>query len=155
MLSLLTMEREFSMARMMRWIIRRDLPAATAVLSMSPPPYNWELEKLEAAIARPHTVGLCCEDNGVLVGVAVYVIETDQVIIKNFAVRADYRRRKIGAAMINDLIRRLSVRRIVLHVPADNYAMQCLLRSCGVRATEVVYRRQECYQFEVPPQRGP
>ena len=136
----------------MRWMIRRDLPAAEAILATSSPPFNWDRSRLEKEISAHSTIGLCCEYGNTLLGLVVYDLDLTRAVVRNFAVRADMRRQMIGSKMVDDLIRRFASRRIIFQVPADNYAMQCLLRSRGVRATEVLYRRREVYQFEVPPQ---
>lgn len=139
------------MSSKMRWIVLADYSAAAQVLASAPAPHNWSEKQLRECLSQGKANGQYIAHGREIVGVVIYRREDDRAKILNFAVKPEFRRRGIGATMLEAIIRRLR-ERIVMHVPAESLDMQQFLRARGVRATDVLHRgEREFYLFEIPP----
>lgn len=142
-----------------RWMIRRDMPEVLAIENHSFE-FPWSEEDFIRCLRQRNCIGMVAEFEERVVGFMIYELHKTRLHILNFAVRPDYRRRSVGAAMISKLIGKLSLQRrtkILLEVRETNLAAQLFFRRAGFRAvnvlrdfyddtTEDAYLMQYCYQ---------
>lgn len=110
-----------------------DLEAVLAIERLSfPSPWSPQffLEEIEAPCAR----SLVCRVAGEVVGYIVYWVLPGDVDIHNIAVHPDYRRRKLGWALLSRVVEEAKGRgseRITLEVRKSNSGAQALYTALG------------------------
>ena len=94
----------------------------------------WSEESFRTYLHRPEAIFLVAEEPGRITGYASVLVAADQGDIANVAVRAEYRRKKIGSALVEELIRRAKergVRSLFLEVRKSNTAAIALYTGFG------------------------
>jgi ribosomal-protein-alanine N-acetyltransferase len=84
---------------------------------------------------------MVAEHNERVVGFMIYELHRNRLHVLNFAVHPDYRRRGIGAQMMNKLVAKLSPQRrtrIQLEVRETNLPAQLFFKNLGFRAISLL-----------------
>lgn len=139
-----------------RWMIRRDYDYIIPIAQQSFPD-PWEYRDFVYHQRQRDTIGMVAELNSDVVGYVVYELHKNRIQIINLAVDPKYRRSKIGKAMIDKLIGKLSHERrnrIIAEVRVDNLPDQLFFRSCGFRVerTEIHSETGEdfyCFKYRI------
>lgn len=123
-----------------RWMIRRDLPT---VLSIDQANFRaeWTEEDFIRCLRQRNCIGMVSEVNDQVVGYMIYELHSSRIHLLRFAVCSKMHRTKIGTAMVEKLISKLSSdrrNRILLEVPESNLVAQQFFRNRGFRAISVL-----------------
>jgi len=124
----------------LRWMIRRDLPEVLAIEEKSFE-FPWTEEEFHRCLRQRNCIGMVAECENRVVGYMVYELCKTRIHLLNFAVAPEYRRRGVGAQMIQKLTGKLSAQgrtRIVLEVRETNLPAQLFFRACQFRAVAVL-----------------
>lgn len=124
----------------LRWMIRRDMPEVLEIERLSFE-YPWSADKFMRTLRCQNCIGMVAEHAERIVGYTIYRLQRHSLEILNVAVHPDFRRQRIGAAILEKLKRKLSPqrrKRITLQVRETNLPAQLFFRACGMRATLVV-----------------
>ncbi len=131
-----------------RWFVSADLPEALAIEKESFP-IPWVEEDFRALMAKRNVIGIvarcnplqCEEEEGPILGYAIYELHDNYIEILTLAVHPSYHRRSIGKQLTQKLQSKLSAvksrRRIEIRVPEECLALQLMLRGCGFLATSI------------------
>ena len=123
-----------------RWMIRRDMPAVLDIESNSFE-YNWTEDDFIRCLRQRNCIGMVAEVGEQVVGYMIYELHKNRLHILNFAVDPEFRRRGVGAAMIEKLRGKLSHdrrNRIMLEVRETNLDAQLFYKSQGFRAISIL-----------------
>jgi len=131
----------------LRRMTRRDLPEVLGIerrsFSNPWPPSTFEGEIQNQGLSFPIVV--VDEGTGRIAGYVIYWIIRDEAQINNVAVHPDYRRRRVGEAMLREILAALrteSVEFISLEVRAGNAAARALYEKLGFKQIGI---RKEYY----------
>lgn len=147
-----------------RWMISRDMAEVLQIEATSfSAADRWGEETFLRCLRDRNTVGLVAEHGDEVLGFAVYRLCGGHVRLAKLAVRADCRRRQVGAQMIAKIATRLSLQRPVmrLDVCETSLGAQLFFKRLGFRATKTLrgrydgerdayvmeYRMEECDAF--------
>ena len=129
-----------------RWLIRRDLPECVDIERASFPD-PWSQEQFIESLRHRNCIGMVVEGDMPIVGFVIYTLSKDRLIVANFAVHPDHRRRGVGSLMIQELKRKViehvgsdgeSCRDFLeIHVCEDNEPMHAFLKSQSFDAQRV------------------
>ena len=92
-----------------------------------------------------------------IIGYLVYEVNKDFFHVLHLGVDEQYRRHKVGTALISSLIEQLTAtkrRRIVIELRESNLVAQLFLRSARFRCIEILracYKPEDGYRFEYRP----
>lgn len=128
-----------------RWMIRRDMVDVLRIERDSFD-FHWTEEDFLACLRQRNCIGMVAELEGRVVGFMIYELHKTQLRILNFAVAPLFRRKGVGAQMIEKLINKLSQQRrqeIVLEVRETNLSAQLFFQQQGFRATCVLRNHYE------------
>ena len=120
-------------------MLRCDMPAVYRIESATFPLPWYEGDFLTAL--RKGAIGMVAELDGEIAGYMVYESYPSGFRIQNFAVDEKSRRRGVGSAMVNTLIKKLPQHRrqeVTLEVRESNLPMCHLLSSLEFKAVAVV-----------------
>jgi ribosomal-protein-alanine N-acetyltransferase len=125
-----------------RYMIKRDLPEVLAI-ERSSFATGWVKEDFLACMRQRNFFDMVAEtDLGSVAGFMVYEREKTTLHLVNFAVAPRYRRRGVGAAMLERLkgktVEQHRRRTVTLEVMETNVAAQCFFRSQGFRAVRIL-----------------
>lgn len=118
-----------------RWMIRRDLPAVLDIEQASFE-FPWGEDDFLRCLGNPNAIGMVVERDERVVGFMVYELHKTRLHVLNIAVHPDFRRQRVGAAMLAKLVVKLSLARrtrIALEVRETNLAAQLWLARQGFR----------------------
>ncbi|MBF0551517.1 MAG: ribosomal protein S18-alanine N-acetyltransferase [Deltaproteobacteria bacterium] len=102
----------------------------------------WSLRQFAMELARPYgdSIIMADEDDGRVLGYALWWVVLDEVEILNVAVNPDFRRRGLGRLLLTELIARADLnggRTFFLEVRPSNLAAQALYDSLGFQPVGV------------------
>jgi [ribosomal protein S18]-alanine N-acetyltransferase len=123
-----------------RWLIRRDMAEVLRIEKASFEHPWWE-EDFLGCLRQRKCIGQVAEYEREIVAFMVYELHTKKLQILNMAVDPDFRRKTIGAQMINRLIDKLSSQRrdeIFIDVREKNLGGQLFLKEQGFKATSLL-----------------
>lgn len=123
-----------------RWMIRRDMRDVLGIESSSFE-FPWSEEDFVQCLRQRNCIGMVAEHDESVVGFMIYELHKSRLHVINFAVHPAFRRRGVGAQMLNKLAGKLSVQRrskIVLEVRETNLEAQLFFRDSGFRAVSVL-----------------
>jgi [ribosomal protein S18]-alanine N-acetyltransferase len=123
-----------------RWMIRRDLPAALEIEQLSFE-FPWTEGDFMRQLRQRNCIAMAAEAGEQVVGFMVYELHHDRVQLLNIAVHPSCWRRGIGVAMLDKLKSKLSPQRrtrISCEVRETNVAAQAWLRANGFRAVAIM-----------------
>lgn len=123
-----------------RWLIRRDMAEVLAIEGGSFE-FPWMEEDFIRCLDQLNCVSMVAECDDQVVGFVIYELHKSRIHILNMAVAANCRRRGVGRAMVEKLVRKLSTqrrRRLVLEIRETNLPAQQFYRVMGFRATRVL-----------------
>lgn len=113
-----------------RWIVTRDLHEVLAI------DQEWTEVNFRENLRQQNCVGMVAETDNQVVGFVVYLLREKEVFIARLKVHSEWRRKKVGTAIIDKLKLKLSpIRRPLLAtVIDDSPCLNDFLRSCGFKA---------------------
>lgn len=123
-----------------RWMIRRDMLEVQDIEAASFE-FPWSEEDFLRCLRQRNCIGMVAEHYDRVVGFMIYELHKNRLHILNFCVHPEYRRRGIGAQMLNKLAGKLSDQRrnrIMLEVRERNLSAQLFFRQAGFRAITVL-----------------
>lgn len=123
-----------------RWMIRRDMASVLEIENRSFE-FSWAEEDFIRCLRQRNCIGMIAEHDSRVVGSMIYELHRNRLHVLNFAVHPDFRRRRIGTAMLNKLAGKLSPQRrsrIMLEVRETNLDAQLFFRDCGFRAVSLL-----------------
>ena len=125
------------------WMIRRHMPDMLAIERASFE-FPWAEHDFIVELSHRNVIGMsavAADDESRMLGFMIYELFRDRLVVRNFAVHPEHRRRGVGTAMVDKLASKLSPHRrdhIELHVRETNLAAQLFFRSRGFRAVSLV-----------------
>jgi len=138
-----------------RWMIHRDMDAVSQIEqeSFDTP---WGADEFLKCLRQRNVIGMVCQVGDEVVGFMLYELFKNHLHVMNFAVSPKFRRQKVGTALVDKLVSKLSSHRrtrISLAVRESNLAAQLFFKSRGFVATKVFRRYYEdtnesAYQME-------
>lgn len=136
-----------------RWMIHRDRPEVVAIENASFE-FPWREEDFEQCTNVAGCFGRVATVDDKVVGCVVCEFAERKLRVLNLAVLPGYRRRGVGAAML-DYLRHFR-RRITLEVRETNVSAQLFFRSQGFRATHILHgfydeTDDDAYVMELAP----
>lgn len=144
---------------MIRWLIRRDMQEVLRIESSSFE-YPWTDEDFLCCLRQRNCIGMVAEHDYKVVGFMIYELCRGKLNILNFAVHPDFRRRGVGAGMVERLRDKLHQQRrtqLLLELRESNLDGQMFFRSQGFKAVSVLREHytdtnEDCYvmQFKLP-----
>lgn len=123
-----------------RWMIRRDMPEVLAIENQSFE-FPWSEEDFIRCLRQRNCIGMVAEFDERIVGFMIYELHKNRLHILNFAVREEFRRRRVGEQMMRKLVSKLSQQRrnrILLEVRETNLNAQLFFRKAGFRAISLL-----------------
>lgn len=123
-----------------RWMIRRDM-SETLAIEMASFGQPWYEEDFIRCLRQRNCIGMVAEYREEIVGFMIYELHKTRLVVLNFAVHPQYRRCKVGTAMIEKLLDKLHPDRrvkITLCVRETNLPAQLFFKKFGFRATQVL-----------------
>lgn len=123
-----------------RWMIRRDMSAVLEIEAQSFE-FPWSEDEFIRALRQRNCIGMVAELNEVVVGFMIYELHKNRLHILNFAVHSDYRRNRVGKAMVEKLVSKLCYQRrsrILLEVRETNLPAQLFFKHVGFQAVSVL-----------------
>lgn len=122
-----------------RWMIRRDMPEVMAIENQSFK-FPWSEEDFIRCLQQRNFIGMVAEFDKQIVGFMIYELHKNRLHVLNFAVREEFRRRRVGEQMMRKLVSKLSQQRnrILLEVRETNLSAQLFFRSAGFRAISLL-----------------
>ncbi len=138
-----------------RWIMDRDMPEVLEIENRSFE-FPWLEEDFIGCLHQRNCVGMVAKHDGRVVGFMIYFLEANRIELDNLAVDPEYRRRGVGAHMVQKLIDKLSSqrrRRLVVKVRERNLDGHLFFRRVGLRVTAVLRgffeeTGEDAYRFE-------
>lgn len=123
-----------------RWMIRADMPAVTAIERecFDDP---WTLDEFIRCLQQRNAIGMVAEDRDRVVGFMVYELHQRSLQLLNLAVTEREHRREIGSQLIHKLQTKLNPdrrARITLQVREQNCGAQLFFASLGFRCTGTI-----------------
>ncbi len=123
-----------------RWLIRRDMPEVLAIEQESFE-HAWSEEEFLCILRQQNCIGMVAEIDHEIVGFMIYELHKSNLHVLNFAVAKQYRRKGIGAQMVDRLIDKLSLQRrkeILLEVRERNLSAQMFFKELDFMAVTVL-----------------
>ena len=122
-----------------RWMRRCDMPEVLGIEDRSFE-FPWAEEDFIRRLRRRNGIGMLAEHDERIIGFMIYEAHKDRLHVLNFAVHPDFRRHRVGTAMIAYLMGKLSPQRrnrILLEICETNLQAQLFFRDRGFRAISV------------------
>lgn len=133
-------EHEIVLQVQIRWFIRRDMVKVLKIENESFES-SWTEKDFLSCLRQRNCIGMVAAHEQEIVGFMVYELHKSKLVILNFAVSDETRRRHVGAQMVHNLIDKLSrLRRneIILEVKESNLDAQLFLKAHGFRAVRIL-----------------
>ncbi len=114
---------------MIRPMAERDLEAVLAIEHLSPAAAHWTQAQYTAALGRSERLALAAEEEGTILGFLVAFTGTPEWELENVAVLPSARKRGVGRALVEALIRAAhaaEASEIRQEIRASNHAAQAL-----------------------------
>ena len=139
----------------LRFMMRRDIPEILAI-EEDAFEFGWSEKEFIRCLRQRNCIGMVAECDGQVAGYMIYELQKTRIHVLNFAVAKNYRRTGVGSKMVAKLASKLWPNRrtnILLEVRETNLAAQLFFRSCGFRATRVLYGHwddtpEDAYQMQ-------
>jgi len=131
---------QFVLPVQIRWMIRRDMAMVVGIENNSFE-FPWSEEEFVKSLRRRNCIGMVAEHDERIVGYMIYELHKSRLHVLNFAVDPSFRRRGVGAQMIQKLTSKLSAQRryrILLEVRETNLAAQVFFRDMDFRAISLL-----------------
>lgn len=128
------------LAPRIRWLIRRDLTEVYEIENRSFE-FPWGEEDFLRCLRQRNCIGMVAEHNERVIGFVIYELHKNRLHILNFGVHPEFRRRGVGAVMVDKLKSKLTAtrrNRLMLETRETNVAGQLFWRSQGFRAISVL-----------------
>lgn len=128
-----------SLAVQIRWMIRRDMPEVFRIETGSFE-FPWSDAEFVRCLRQRNCIGMVAEHDDQVVGFMIYELHETRIVVLNFAVAAACRRRGVGRAMADKLVRKLSEgrrREILIRVCESILDAHRFWRAVGWRAVRV------------------
>ena len=139
-----------------RWMIRRDMADVLLIENRSFE-FPWTEPEFIRTLGGRNCIGLVAEVNEQVIGYIIYELQNSNLCVLNMAVHPEYRRKKVGKAFIDTLIKKSSARgrSLSLEVSDENLSAHLFLKNCGFVATNVLKcfysdNNRDAYHFEYP-----
>lgn len=123
-----------------RWMIRRDMPEVLAIEAESFE-FPWPKGEFVRCLRGRNVVCIVVEIEDKVVGYMIYELHKKRIVLLNFAIAEDRRRRGIGTQMMDRIKRKLSFQRrssVSAEVRERNLDGQLFLKVNGFRAVSVL-----------------
>lgn len=123
-----------------RWMIRRDLPSVLSIEEASFE-FPWQEDDFIRALRQRNCVGMVAELGDEVVAYMIYEFHKNRIHLLSLAVEPGYRRRGIGAAMVQKLVSKLEHQRrnrVLLEIRETNLAGQLFFKAMGFKAINVL-----------------
>lgn len=123
-----------------RWLIKRDMPEVLEIAQSGYVPV-WSNDDFLEQLRKASCIGTVAELHGNVIGFMIYRLDNSRLVIINFAVHPAHRRKKIGTAMVERLVQKLSQQRrteIEVCVPESCVPAQMLFSSCKFKQVAIV-----------------
>lgn len=133
-------ETELPLKVHIRWMIRRDMPEVLAI-EREVFEFPWTELEFKRCLRHRAVIGMTAEHGERVVGFMVYEFTTTTIVLLNFAVLADERRRGVGRQLVEKLQAKCSPQRrtrLELEVRESNLAAQVFFRKMGFRARAIL-----------------
>lgn len=128
-----------------RWMVRTDWFDVLQI-GMRSSEHFWTEDDLRAALSQRNCIGLVAEHDNAIEGFVVYELHSGKLRITNFAVEPTFRRRGVGAAMVQRMKDKLAQQNrhtLTLEVRESNLDAQLFFQSQEFRAVCVLRRHYE------------
>lgn len=132
-----------------RWMIRRDLPAVLDI-EQKCFEFPWQEEDFLVALRQRNVIGMVAERNERITGFMIYERHKKRLHLLSMAVHPSHSRQGIGSTLIQKLVSKLSTLNrsfVQLEVRETNLRAQLFFKSMGFQAVEVLrefYRDTDC-----------
>lgn len=123
-----------------RWMIRRDMAEVLQIENESFE-FPWSEEDFVHSLRQRNCIGMVATHQDRVIGFMVYELHKYRLHVLDFAVGGSFRRKSIGAQMVDKLDCKLTKQRrsrITLEVLDENLSGQLFFRDCGFKATQVL-----------------
>jgi [ribosomal protein S18]-alanine N-acetyltransferase len=123
-----------------RWMIKRDMLEVLQIEGLCFE-FPWLEEDFVHCLRQRNCIGMVAEYKERVSGFMIHELHKTRLHVLNFAVHPDYRRLRVGTAMMERLAGKLSPERrnrIMLEVREMNLAAQLFFRQAGFRAISVL-----------------
>lgn len=124
-----------------RWMIRRDMREVLDIENASFE-YPWSEDDFVRCLRQRNCIGMVAECHERVAGFMVYELHRNRLHVLNFAVHPDFRRRRVGAQMLQKLESKLIPNRrnkIMLETRETNLSGQLFFRAMDFRAIRVLH----------------
>jgi ribosomal-protein-alanine N-acetyltransferase len=142
-----------------RWMVRRDYPDVYRIESNSFE-FPWSDDDFLEHLRQRNCIGMVAEYRHKIIGYMVYELHRSRLNIVRFAVHPDFRRQRVGWAMIERLRDKLIQQErheLLVEVRERNLDAQQFFRSQGFKAESILREHYEdtdedCYvmQYKLP-----
>jgi len=131
------------------WMIRRHMPEVLAIEQSVEQPVGapWLEKDFLRTLGQRNAIGMVAEYKGKVVGFMIYELYEKHLQLLNLAVHPDYRNHRVGAALVEKLVSKLSSHRrtrIVMDLPEKHLDSQLFLKKMGFQAIPI---GQGLYRF--------
>lgn len=123
-----------------RWMLRGDMPQVLDIENRSFD-FPWSESDFIKCLRQRNCIGRVADMGDRIGGFYIYELHKTRLHILNFAVDYDFRRCRIGTAMVLDLTRKLNVERrnrILLEVRESNLDAQLFFRKMGFQCVNTL-----------------
>jgi len=143
-----------------RWMIRDDMPEVMEIENFCFT-LPWSENEYISVLRQSNCRGKVAQTGrGEVVGLLVYLIERNSLVVLNLAVHPDYWRRGVATQLLASVVGKLAhhrQRHLKIEVRERNLTAQLFLRSCGLKAVRITHRAYEdndedciTFQYELP-----
>ncbi len=142
-----------------RWMVRRDYPDVYRIESNSFE-FPWSDDDFLEHLRQRNCIGMVAEYRHTIIGYMVYELHRSRLNIVRFAVHPEFRRQRVGWAMIERLRDKLIQQdrhELLVEVRERNLDAQQFFRSQGFKAVSILREHYEdtdedCYvmQYKLP-----
>jgi len=120
-----------------RYMIRRDLKEVVAIDKLVYRERYWSDYTFINYLKMKNGVGKVIEQDGCIVGYALYRYHKKFLGVLRIVVHPQYRRNKVATHLIDDIKSRLKDRELIMSVRESNLEGQLFLRSLGFKAIKI------------------
>lgn len=123
-----------------RWLIRKDMPIILEIEQQSAE-IPWSEDTFISHLRQRNVIGMIIENSHTILGFMLYYIHKNRIELIKIVSHPNYRRSKIGTAMINKLKSKLSFQRrnkITMEVDENNLTGQLFLKNCGFKCVYIL-----------------